>query len=62
MKNCHGTSRYLHYIAVVTASLSGCALSSGKAKFQAANVGSGPMTQLRVSDATETVNMDRYAE
>jgi hypothetical protein len=44
----------------VAASLGGCALS-GKPKFQAKSV-AGPFTQLQVSDAVETANMDRYAE
>jgi hypothetical protein len=62
IEDCHKKSRYLRYLALIAASLSGCALSSGKTKFQATSVGSGPLTQLRVSDALETGNMEHYAE
>ncbi|MFN7731310.1 MAG: TolC family protein [Pirellula sp.] len=60
VSNRHNASRYLRLAAVVAASLGGCALS-GKPKFQAKSV-SGPFTQLQVSDAVETANMERYAE
>jgi len=60
ISNRHNASRYLRLAAVVAASLGGCALS-GKPKFQAKSV-AGPFTQLQVSDAVETANMDRYAE
>lgn len=58
----NGALRVVLWVAIASFFLNGCSLSNARPKFQASKAASGPWTQLHVSDAVETANMDRYAE